>query len=59
MSMRSWAIGIALGAGVAGAAMAADLPNLGKPIDPRDIAPWDISIMPDGTGLPPGNGTAA
>jgi hypothetical protein len=59
MSMRNWAIGIALGAGVAGAAMAADLPNLGKPIDPRDIAPWDISIMPDGTGLPAGNGTSA
>ena len=59
MSMRNWAIGIALGAGFAGAAMAADLPNLGKPIDPKDIAPWDISIMPDGTGLPPGSGTPA
>jgi len=59
MSMRNWAIGIALGAGIAGAATAADLPNLGKPIDPKDIAPWDISIMPDGTGLPPGTGTPA
>jgi cytochrome c len=57
--MRNWAIGITLGAGIAGAAMAADLPNLGKPIDPRDIAPWDISIMPDGTGLPAGSGTPA
>ena len=35
----------------------ADGPGLGKPIDPADIAPWDISIMPDGTGLPPGSGT--
>ena len=59
MCMRNWVLGIALGAGIAGAAKAADLPNLGKPIDPRDIAPWDISIMPDGTGLPPGSGTPA
>ena len=59
MSMRNWGIGISLGAGIAGTAMAADLPNLGKPIDPRDIAPWDISIMPDGTGLPAGSGTPA
>jgi cytochrome c len=33
--------------------------DLGKPIDPEEIAPWDISIMPDGTGLPPGGGTPA
>jgi cytochrome c len=37
----------------------AQAPNLGKPIDPADIAAWDISILPDGTGLPPGRGTAA
>jgi hypothetical protein len=29
MSMRNWAIGIALTTGIAGAAVAADLPNLG------------------------------
>ena len=34
-------------------------PDLGKPIDARDLAPWDISIMPDGRGLPPGSGTAS
>ena len=33
-------------------------PNLGQPITPSDLAPWDISVMPDGTGLPPGSGTA-
>ena len=33
-------------------------PNLGQPITPADLAPWDISVMPDGTGLPPGSGTA-
>ena len=37
----------------------AQVPNLGKPIDPADIAAWDISILPDGTGLPPGSGTPA
>ena len=40
-------------------ASAADSPRLGKPISPADIAPWDITIMPDGTGLPPGSGTPA
>ncbi|OLC12782.1 MAG: hypothetical protein AUH29_15315, partial [Candidatus Rokubacteria bacterium 13_1_40CM_69_27] len=34
-------------------------PNLGKPIDPAEIAAWDISISPDGTGLPAGSGTSA
>src|SRR5438094_8939290 len=34
-------------------------PNLGKPIDAADIAAWDISILPDGSGLPPGSGTPA
>ena len=37
----------------------AQTPNLGKPIDPTDISAWDISILPDGTGLPPGSGTPA
>jgi S-disulfanyl-L-cysteine oxidoreductase SoxD len=32
-------------------------PNLGKPISQEDLAPWDISIGPDGAGLPPGSGT--
>src|SRR5919106_6859606 len=31
--------------------------GLGKPISEAEIAPWDISIMPDGSGLPPGSGT--
>ena len=34
-------------------------PNLGKPVDPAVIAAWDISIQPDGTGLPSGAGTPA
>jgi cytochrome c len=36
----------------------AQSPNLGKPITPEDLAAWDISIGPDGAGLPPGSGTA-
>jgi cytochrome c len=40
---------------------AADLPpgpNLGQVVTQADIAAWDISIAPDGKGLPPGSGTA-
>jgi S-disulfanyl-L-cysteine oxidoreductase SoxD len=36
----------------------AQTPNLGTPITEADIADWDITAMPDGTGLPPGQGTA-
>src|SRR5262249_51465461 len=43
----------------AGAASAADRPHLGQPISPADAAAWDISIGPDGVGLPPGSGTPA
>jgi cytochrome c len=35
----------------------ADGPNLGQPISQADLAPWDLTIMPDGAGLPPGSGT--
>ncbi|HTB01929.1 MAG TPA: cytochrome c [Bradyrhizobium sp.] len=41
------------------AAAIAETPNLGKPIDEAAIAAWDISILPDGTGLPKGSGTPA
>jgi S-disulfanyl-L-cysteine oxidoreductase SoxD len=37
----------------------AETPNLGRPLTPEDIAPWDISIPPDGSGLPAGSGTVA
>jgi S-disulfanyl-L-cysteine oxidoreductase SoxD len=32
-----------------------------RPLSPgwADLAPWDISIAPDGVGLPPGSGTPA
>jgi mono/diheme cytochrome c family protein len=35
----------------------AETPDLGHPATPEEIAVWDISIGPDGAGLPPGNGT--
>jgi len=42
----------------AGAAMAVENPRLGKPLSEADIKAWDIAILPDGTNLPPGSGTA-
>ena len=56
-SRISSAVGLALCL-VAGAA-SADGPGLGKPLTEADIAAWDISIEPDGKGLPPGGGTPA
>jgi S-disulfanyl-L-cysteine oxidoreductase SoxD len=58
MSMRS----ILVAAAAALLALASPLfaqqsPNLGKPISQEDLAAWDISIGPDGAGLPPGSGT--
>jgi S-disulfanyl-L-cysteine oxidoreductase SoxD len=58
--VRSTALAAALAfAAYAGTAGAADAPRFGQPISPADAAPWDISIGPDGAGLPPGSGTPA
>jgi len=56
--LRSAAICAAVVA-LTAAASAQTTPKLGQPIAPADISPWDISIGPDGAGLPPGRGTAA
>jgi cytochrome c len=40
-------------------AFAADTPKLGKPITESDVKAWDMTVLPDGTGLPEGSGTAA
>jgi cytochrome c len=37
----------------------AEAPGLGKPISEADIKAWNITILADGTNLPPGSGTAA
>jgi S-disulfanyl-L-cysteine oxidoreductase SoxD len=55
LSLCGVSVALALAAGAAGA----EGPNLGKPISPSDLAAWDIFVMPDGTGLPPGSGTSA
>jgi cytochrome c len=36
----------------------AESPKLGQPITESDITAWNIEALPDGKGLPPGNGTA-
>jgi hypothetical protein len=33
-------------------------PRFGQPISAADIAAWDITVGPDGAGLPAGSGTA-
>jgi cytochrome c5 len=59
MSMRKIVVAAAAPALVLAlaAAASAQSPNLGKPISQEDLASWDISIGPDGAGLPPGRGT--
>jgi len=51
------AAALLLALGSTTAAFAADLPGLGKPASEADLALWDISIGPDGKGLPSGSGT--
>ena len=46
-------------AGVSSVALAQQGPGLGIPVTADDIAAWDINVLPDGTGLPPGSGTPA
>jgi S-disulfanyl-L-cysteine oxidoreductase SoxD len=40
------------------AAAAQESPNLGRLATPEEIAAYDIDASPDGSGLPPGSGTA-
>jgi cytochrome c len=40
-------------------ALSADGARFGAPIAPGDLSSWDISVGPDGAGLPPGRGTPA
>ena len=54
MSMRNAVFcALALASGV----VFPQTPNLGKPLTPAELAAWDISVLPDGTGLPSGSGT--
>ena len=55
--MPSRLVAAALAVLVLSPAALAEGPGLGRVATPDDIACWDISIGPDGAGLPPGRGT--
>jgi S-disulfanyl-L-cysteine oxidoreductase SoxD len=57
MFMHSHLLAVALVLAVVSNAALAENPNLGRIAAPEEIASWDISIGPDGAGLPPGSGT--
>jgi S-disulfanyl-L-cysteine oxidoreductase SoxD len=57
--LERFTVGAAMLIIAVGSAGAADDPHFGKPVTAADIAAWDISIGPDGAGLPPGKGTVA
>ena len=57
MSTHNAALAAACALGLFSSAALAETPNLGKVITPEEVAPWDISVSPDGAGLPPGSGT--
>lgn len=63
MFMRSCRIvllacGVALMSSASHANEAAKAPRLGKPMSAAEITQWDLSVFPDGRGLPAGRGTA-
>jgi S-disulfanyl-L-cysteine oxidoreductase SoxD len=57
MSMPSRLVTASASLLVLSSAALADGPGLGRVATPDEIASWDISIGPDGAGLPPGRGT--
>ena len=60
MSMRKqFALAAFCTLALGSAAFGGDTPGLGKSIGEAYIKPWDISILADGTNLPPGSGTPA
>jgi S-disulfanyl-L-cysteine oxidoreductase SoxD len=59
MSMHKTIILAAAVSSVAATAFAADAPKFGKPISGADASAWEISVFPDGKGLPAGFGTPA
>src|SRR5436853_7091450 len=57
MSTHNAALAAACALGLFSSVALAQSPNLGKVITPEEVAPWDISVSPDGAGLPTGSGT--
>jgi S-disulfanyl-L-cysteine oxidoreductase SoxD len=57
MSMPSRLVMVTASLLVLSSAALAEGPGLGRVATPDEIASWDVSIGPDGAGLPPGRGT--
>jgi S-disulfanyl-L-cysteine oxidoreductase SoxD len=57
MSMPSRLVTASASLLVLSSAALAEGPGLGRVATPDEIASWDVSIGPDGAGLPPGRGT--
>jgi S-disulfanyl-L-cysteine oxidoreductase SoxD len=58
MSMRD-CLALSVAVLIAATALAsAQAPQFGQAVTPADVAPWDISIGPDGAGLPAGRGSS-
>jgi hypothetical protein len=56
---KSLSVAALLALALGSTAALAEPPGLGTPISEADIKAWDITILPDGTNLPPGSGTVA
>jgi S-disulfanyl-L-cysteine oxidoreductase SoxD len=59
LQLQAWAWSALVAASIPlllATAVRADGPDLGRQASPQEIAAWDISIGPDGAGLPPGSG---
>ena len=50
-------LAVTLGAGTAAAQSPPAAPHLGRPLSEADIKDWDIAVLPNGAGLPAGQGT--
>jgi cytochrome c len=59
MSSRIWVIAVLILAASAASAATPAPPKLGRPATPDEIARIDISIPPDGKGLPAGSGSVS
>jgi S-disulfanyl-L-cysteine oxidoreductase SoxD len=59
MSTRKPLLALVLALAFGGGTAVAETPGLGKPITEAEITAWNIEVLPDGTGLPPGSGTPA
>lgn len=57
MSMRKSLVASVAALALASSAAMAQSPGLGKPVTETEVAAWNIDVLPDGTGLPPGSGT--